>query len=302
MNVSFHTNAFAWAGETDIEKVADFAVKAGFGAIEVGPMFAQDFEKFKNVQKKVAISAFIYCRNFIDDNEENAKREVAILKSKMLFAHSLGVKKIITSTGISSKLSMGQSGCDPLASIDKVVEFLNEILELAEKLDLYICLENCPMYRNIATSPLMWREIFARIKSERLGICYDPAHFVWQMIDVYRPLSEFKDKIYHLHLKDTEIFREKLDDVGILHNTAKERGFEKNQWWRHTILGDGEIDWNKFLSLVDLLPRKDLLDMSFEMEDYKYECVVENVEKAYEIQLQRLQNIDFNSKKLLKIN
>jgi hypothetical protein len=62
------------------------------------------------------------------------------------------------STGISQKLSMPESGgMNPLASIEPVVAFLEETLELAEKLDLLMMLENCPMYRNIATSPLMWR-------------------------------------------------------------------------------------------------------------------------------------------------
>ena len=71
--------------------------------------------------------------------------------------------------------------------------------------------------------------------------------------------------------EDTALFRSKLEDVGILHNTATERGFEENQWWRHTVIGDGEIDWARFLAMLHALPGG-LPALSFEMEDYQYEC------------------------------
>ena len=77
-------------------------------------------------------------------------------------------------------------------------------------------------------------------------------------------MERFAGRIHHIHLKDTLLFPEKLQEVGILHNTAKERGFEKNQWWRHTVIGDGEIDWKRFLAQVRSLPSP-LLDLSFEM-------------------------------------
>ena len=293
MRTCFHTNAFAWAGVKDIEYVADFAVSNGFTGLEVGPMFELDEEVFKRVQEKIDIAAFIYCRNFIDDDKELAKREREELLRRMEFASKLGVKKIITSTGISRERSFGSSGCDPLKSLDLAADFLKDAVKEAERLDMYVCLENCPMYRNIATSPLMWNKIFEKVDSERLGICYDAGHFVWQMIDVYKPLTEFKDKIYHLHLKDTKLYPEKLHEVGILHNTGSERGFEENQWWRHTLIGEGEIDYEKFIPLMNKLPF-DLLDVSFEMEDYKYECDVKKVETGLKIQLERynkLQNL-----------
>lgn len=290
MRKSFHTNAFAWAGVNDLEKVADFAAVSGFDGLEVGPMFELDESVFERVLKKTDITAFIYCRNFIDDNEEVANREQNELLRRMRFASKLGVKKIITSTGISKKLSFDDSGCDPLKSLDKATDFLKELVDKAEKLDMYVCLENCPMYRNIATSPYMWERIFEKVDSERLGLCYDAGHFVWQFIDPYKPLEEFSEKIHHLHLKDTKLYPEKLNEVGILHNTGKERGFDENQWWRHTIIGDGEIDYQRFLGLVNKLPSK-LLDVSFEMEDHVFECVPEKVETGLNIQLDRYNQI-----------
>ncbi len=270
MQIGFHTNAFVWAGVTDLLEIAGFAAANGFDALEVGPGFALDEKTFAQALQQVSISNFAFARNFIDDDVEKAQQLKAELYTRMRFASRLGVKKFMFSTGISQRLSMPESGgMDPLASMAPVVAFLEETLELAEKLDLVMLLENCPMYRNIATSPLMWQELFNRLPNPRLGLCYDPSHFVWQMIPAVPPLSEFGSRIQHIHLKDTELDRTILSRVGILHNVAKERGYLPNQWWRHTIIGGGEIDWSDFKRTLDQISYSGSL--SFEMEDYQYE-------------------------------
>jgi sugar phosphate isomerase/epimerase len=286
-NIAFHTNAFVWAGITDLMEIADFAVEAGFNALEVGPGFPLDEQTFGPVLEKVAINNFSYARNFISDDEEKAQYEKNQLHTRMRFASSLGVRKFMFSTGISQRCSMPESGgMDPLKSIEPVTRFLEETLELAEKLDLIMMLENCPMYRNIATSPVMWQEIFARVSSPRLGLCYDPSHFVWQMIDVYEPIPEFGQYFYHVHLKDTELNRAVLNRVGILHNVGSERGHYPNQWWRHTIIGGGEIDWERFKRELDQIGYQD--SFSFEMEDYQYELEPDKVRQGLTLQRQYL--------------
>lgn len=270
MQIGFHTNAFVWAGVTDLLEIAGFAAANGFDALEVGPGFPLEEKTFAQALQQVSISNFAFARNFIADDAEKARQLKDELHTRMRFASRLGVKKFMFSTGISQRLSMPESGgMDPLASIEPVVAFLEETLELAEKLDLVMLLENCPMYRNIATSPLMWQELFNRIPNPRLGLCYDPSHFVWQMIPAVPPLSEFASRIQHIHLKDTELDRAILSRVGILHNVAKERGYLPNQWWRHTIIGGGEIDWSDFKHALDQISYSGSL--SFEMEDYQYE-------------------------------
>jgi len=288
MKIAFHTNAFVWAGVTDLNEIADFAVENGFNALEVGPGFPLDEKLFTRVLEKIEINNFSYARNFISDDWETACREKAELFTRMRFASDLGVKKFMFSTGISQRRSMPESGgMDPLQSLDPVIEFLEETLELAEELDLIMMLENCPMYRNIATSPLMWQEIFNRVENPRLALCYDPSHFVWQMIDVYGPVSEFGPKIKHIHLKDTELNREVLNRVGILHNVGKERGFYPNQWWRHTIIGGGEIDWRRFKQELDRIGYQE--SFSFEMEDYQFELDPEKVRQGLVLQRRYLQ-------------
>jgi sugar phosphate isomerase/epimerase len=286
--LAFHTNAFVWAGVTNLEAIADFALAHGFTALEVGPGFPLEERVFAPVVRKIAINNFSYARNFIDDRPERSQAERDELQRRMRFAASLGVRKFMFSTGISQRLSMPESGgMDPLASLEPVVAFLEEILDLAEELDLVMMLENCPMYRNIATSPVTWRALFERLPHPRLALCYDPSHFVWQMIDVYAPLREFGTRIQHIHLKDTAMDRDILREVGILHNVAKERGYFPHQWWRHTIIGGGEIDWGRFRQELDGIGYQE--SFSFEMEDYQYEGDPQRVAQGLSLQREYLQ-------------
>mgnify|MGYP001202612376 CR=1 FL=1 len=287
--IAFHTNAFVWAGVTDLLAIADFAAASGFNALEVGPGIPLDEKVFRAAMDKVDINNFSYARNFIDDDQDKARREKQELFTRMRFAAGLGIRKFMFSTGISQRLSMPESGgMDPLASIEPAIDFLNQTLELAEQLGLTMMLENCPMYRNIATSPLMWTEIFNRIPSPRLGLCYDPSHFIWQMIDVYGPIREFGSRIRHIHLKDTELNCELLNRIGILHNVGKEKGYFPYQWWRHTIIGGGEINWDRFKQELDKIHYQE--SFSFEMEDHQYELDPKKVRQGLILQRKYLQD------------
>lgn len=288
MRLGFHTNAFGWAGEKDLLKVASFAKDVGYEFLEVGPTFPLDKDVFLEAESIVPIDGFCYCRNFIDDDEKNGKRERDELYKRMEFASSIGVGRLIISTGISEKLSKtDHGGCNPLMSLDNVIEFLQEALSLAEKYGLELALENCPMERNSATSPFMIRKIFSAIPDKRLTLCYDPSHSVWQFMDIYSPLSEFSSRVKHVHLKDTALYRNKLSDVGIMFNTASDKGWNENQWWRHTIVGDGEIDWKKFLSL---LKGRDDISFSVEEEDCNYEGSIERVKEGLLEQKKRIKD------------
>lgn len=289
MRIGFHTNALGWIGEENLVNVARFAKDTGYDFLEVGPTFSLNKDAFLEAEALCAVDAFCYCRNFIDDDERKGVSEREELYRRMEFASNVGVGRVIISTGISQKLSAtDHGGCNPLASLDKVVDFLLEALKEAEKYDIELALENCPMERNTATSPFMIRKIFSSVPDNRLTLCYDPSHNVWQFMDIYSPLEEFSSRIHHIHLKDTALFRDKLSDLGIMFNTASDKGWEENQWWRHTIVGDGEIDWKRFFSLIK--GREDI-SFSVEQEDCVYESSIDSVKKGLVEQMNRMKDL-----------
>ena len=80
--------------------------------------------------------------------------------------------------------------------------------------------------------------LFDRLDSDKIGLCYDPSHLVWQMIDPYENIFKYKDKIFHVHAKDTHVDREKLNLYGTLQNS---------KWWMHRLPGLGDLDWNRIV-------------------------------------------------------
>lgn len=259
MKLGFITNAFAWAGLNDLDAIAAWGRENGFSDLEIGPSIPLDPRLFEQVREKYSLtpSALIYCRNFLDpiDGEMHRKN----LYDRIRFAKTIGADKVVCSTGITGQAVVDGNACryDPERCLEPVTEFLKEAVELAEKNDIRLALELCPMMFNTAISPYMLRRIFDAVKSDRLGLVYDPSHLVWEMIDPYPMIGEFAGKIFHVHGKDAEILWDKLKETGILHTTFRYdhpvdngEGIKEydNMWYRYRLPGLGTLDWRRIIT------------------------------------------------------
>ena len=289
MKIGFLTNALVEQARRSglnafqtLDEVAAWAADHGFTDLECGPMLPLDRAAYERVlgEGRIAITALIYCRNYLSTDPEEAATHLAELKKRIEFAGALGIDKVVTSTGIDKRIEEGIYDRDPnvkdrgnmirripVRSLDQVVDLYGPLLELAEKNNVRLCLENCPLMGNIAISPVMWRRIFQRLDSDKLGLAYDPSHLVWELIDPYAPLDEFKDKIFHVHAKDAAIDRARLAETGILTDFS---------WWSYRIPGRGELDWKKLLS--KLKSNGYTGTISLEHEDAAYEGTLPAVE------------------------
>lgn len=291
MKIGFLTNALVEQARrsgsdafSTLPQVADWAAAHGFTDLECGPMLPLDRAAYEQVlgEGRIGISALIYCRNYLSTDPEEAAQHLAALRERIEFAGALGIDKVVTSTGIDKSVVEGLYDRDPALrdrgnlirripaqSLDRVVDLFGPLVELAEKNNVRLCFENCPLMGNIAISPVMWKKIFERLPSDHLGLAYDPSHLVWEMIDPYTPLLEFKDKIFHVHAKDTAIDRVKLARTGILTDFS---------WWSYRIPGRGELDWRQLLG--QLIAEGYDGTISLEHEDAAYEGSVEAVENG----------------------
>lgn len=291
MKIGFLTNALVEQARrsgsdafSTLPQVADWAAAHGFTDLECGPMLPLDRATYEQVlgEGRIGISALIYCRNYLSTDPEEAAQHLAALKERIVFAGALGIDKVVTSTGIDKSVVEGLYDRDPALrdrgnlirripaqSLDRVVDLFGPLVELAEKNNVRLCFENCPLMGNIAISPVMWKKLFERLPSDHLGLAYDPSHLVWEMIDPYTPLLEFKDKIFHVHAKDTAIDRVKLARTGILTDFS---------WWSYRIPGRGELDWRQLLG--QLIAEGYDGTLSLEHEDAAYEGSVEAVENG----------------------
>src|SRR3954454_21380132 len=146
-------------------------------------------------------------------------------------------------------------GRDPLLSVDanwpRFLEIWRPLVRHAEGRDVRIGIENCPMLfgadewpggKNLATSPAIWRRMFADIPSPSFGLNFDPSHLVWLQMDYLAPLAEFRDRLVHVHAKDARIDRAALDAHGVLAHPKL--------WHTPKLPGLGDVRWGAFLGAL----------------------------------------------------
>lgn len=278
MRIGFLTNILVSNGMSSLMEIAEWGAKNHFQDLEVGPTVELKEEEVAAIrdQGKIDLSALIYCRNFLADDETTSNIHKENIIKRIEMAGRYQIPKVICSTGVSSDAFDGVC-FDPMKSIGASVEFLKVMAEYAEKNDVTLCIENCPMMGNIGFAPFMWRELFSRVDSKRLKLAFDPSHFIWQFMDPYRAILEFGDQIAHVHAKDTEILYDRMRETGILYN-PRPAGNQFHGWWRYRVPGLGQIDWNKLIDCLNQVHYQGTI--SLEHEDPVWEGDLELVQSG----------------------
>ncbi len=143
----------------------------------------------------------------------------------------------------------GQSGTikgQPLsAQVDEIVRVYTEkYFPLCEKYKVRVLWEPYAGGPNIATGPVGWEALFKAFgNSPHVGLQFDPSHLIWQFMDPVAAAREFADKIYDVHLKDTEILWHVVRRAGI-------QPVNRVSWWRFRVPGYGSMDWKGFFSVL----------------------------------------------------
>ncbi|MEO0339217.1 MAG: sugar phosphate isomerase/epimerase [Bacteroidota bacterium] len=238
---------------------------AGVTHIDVANFSGQDAQEVQKLvdQYGVQISGLGYYPNPLCPDEEEAKVYVEHIRKVIYAAHLLGINQMNTFIGKDWRKTVEDNW-------PRFMQTWPPIFQYAEELGVKVAIENCPMYftndeypggKNLATTPTIWRKMFADIPSDYFGLNYDPSHMIWQMMDYLKPMREFTDKLFHIHAKDVRLDRYRLDEVGILATPAK----------FHTpkLPGMGDVDWSKFLSVLTEVGYRG--PVCVEVEDRAYE-------------------------------
>ena len=190
----------------------------------------------------VAISGLGYYPNPLTPDAAEAQVYIDQLRRIIVAAELLGVGLVNTFVGRDPARSVA-------ANWPRFLEVWPPLVRFAEEHGVRIGIENCPMFfsgdewpggKNLAHSPAVWRRMFEEIPSPAFGLNYDPSHLVWQQMDYLRPLREFAPRIFHVHLKDALLQRERLSEVGILATPL--------EYHAPRLPGRGAIDWPRFLA------------------------------------------------------
>lgn len=111
-----------------------------------------------------------------------------------------------------------------------------------------IAFENCPMGGdwkngdwNIAFHPEAWKLMFEALPAENIGLEWEPAHQMMQLIDPMPQLEIWTEKFFHIHGKDGSVDRKKIAEYGI-------RYAEFHAC--HRTPGFGECNWTDIISIL----------------------------------------------------
>jgi len=202
------------------------------------------------------VSAFQASQNHIAPDPARRKADTDYFVKIIELAGKLGVPYIGTSSGKDADKPFQKQ-------VDEIVKvYTEQYFPACQANKVRILWEPYPGGANIAISPAGFEALFKGFgNSPYVGLQYDPSHLVWQMMDPIQTARDFVDKIYEVHLKDTEVRWDVLRKVGI-------NPINKAQWWVYRLPGLGSIDWAAFFTVLQRAGYQGA--MSMEHEDPLY--------------------------------
>ncbi len=247
---------------------------AGVTHIDVDETGDAKVAEIKSVLEKnnVYISGLGYYPNPLDADEAQAGVYIGHIKKIIRMAAKLGIPIVNTFVGR-----------DPLKSVEenlaRFAEIWPAIIKVAEDNNVKVGIENCPMLftrdewpggKNLATTPAIWKKMFEIIPSPNFGLNYDPSHLVWMQMDEVKPIYNFAEKLFHIHLKDVKVYRDKLNEVGIMAYPL--------DYHSPKIPGLGDVDWRGFFSALTSVKYRG--PVCIEVEDKAFEESEEDIKSA----------------------
>jgi len=243
---------------------------AGVTHIDVNKFGKKEVTEVKALIEKtgVQISGLGYYPNPLTPNAKEAKVYTDHIKKVIKASSLLGLRQVNTFVGRDWKKSVENNW-------PQFKKTWKPIIKFAERHKVKIGIENCPMIftndewpggKNLATTPAIWRKMFADIPSDYFGLNYDPSHMVWQRMDYLQPMKEFADKLFHIHAKDVRVDYDLLNQVGIM--------APPNAYHSPKLPGLGDVDWGRFFSVLTDTGYKG--PVCLEVEDRAYEGSLAN--------------------------
>lgn len=99
-----------------------------------------------------------------------------------------------------------------------------------------------------------WQAMFSAVPDAHFGLNFDPSHLAWPGIDYIGAVSEFRDRIFHVHAKDVLVDEARLGRVGSI----------GEGWWRYTLPGYGRLRWGEFITALRDIGYDDVLSVEHE--------------------------------------
>jgi sugar phosphate isomerase/epimerase len=225
-----------------LDDVAKWAAEAGFDALEVDMTYHVDGASgisaaLETVRSHgIDVCALTYFGFLLDSDpaamDQTRDSVTAIVETLATSGGGL----VVTFSGRDTRRSDDDNYTD-------LAEFLTPLAARAEEGGVRIALENWPGPQQdfVATTPNGWSRLFEAVSAPNVGLNFDPSHLVWQGIDHERAFRAVAERVFLAHAKDTQIDADVLQQVG----------YFGTGWWAYRLPGHGDIDWTRWLNLLD---------------------------------------------------
>jgi len=249
---------------------------AGVTHIDITDITRERMDYYLDYSTKcgVKISSLAYYPNPLDSDLEAGKVAVDHIMALIDVSAQMGINLVTTFIGKDKNKTVEEN-------LELYKEVWTPIIRHAEERKVRIGIENCPMYftkdefpggKNLASTPAIWRKMFELIPSDSLGLNFDPSHPYLLGMDYVKPIYDFSEKIFHVHLKDLKIYQDKLNEYGI-HSYPY-------LWHAPKLPGLGGIDFGAFCGALNDIGYKGCA--CIEIEDRAFEGAIEDVKGGIE--------------------
>jgi len=101
-------------------------------------------------------------------------------------------------------------------------------------------------------------EVFKNRKT--LGLNFDPSHLIWQGVTPHLFLRDFREKVYHVHMKDAVVL---LDGKSGILGSHLEFG-DNRRGWNFRSLGHGSVNFEEIIRELNAADYKGPLSVEWE--------------------------------------
>lgn len=233
----------------DYDRLFRFAAEEGCAAVQIHLPDADALPRIQAAMRTYAVavaSVSAMSTHMLGPDRVRQAHEHRQVERALVIADKLGAPCV-------SNFAGGDPGLDLAGNAAEFARVYAPHAQVAERLGLKICFENCPMLggtppvaRNIAWNPQAWQAMFTACDSPALALELDVSHPVWCGFDPGALLREWHQRIGHVQIKDVRI-------EGGTHDGQK-RGLHVPH--RYVPLGEGDLDGEAvFAALRDIAYR-----------------------------------------------
>ena len=188
-------------------------------------------------------AALAWRGHLLEADADRAKAATAHLARVVDAAATLGIGLVTIYVGRTDGAILG----------DSIAEFARRVRPVADQAagsGVRLAVENSPMVgRDVedapgsaAFAPELWEKLFTHLRSPAVGLAFSPGDHLWLGGDVLAAVTDYAEKIFHIHALDVEVLDQRRQDCSILRPMGG--------WWRYRLPGLGSVDWRR---LVDRL-------------------------------------------------